>query len=86
MLHVAGCMRSYSAPCHIQVVLEGLDHVLMATGRKPNTRGLGLEEVRRHSACFALTGFVTRLASWAPSSQTPCLPRPRGGYLATTQA
>ena len=28
-----------------QVVLEGLDHVLMATGRKPNTRSLGLEEV-----------------------------------------
>ena len=30
-----------------QVVLEGLDHVLMATGRKPNTRNLGLEEVGR---------------------------------------
>ncbi len=29
-----------------QVVLQGLDHVLMATGRKPNTRGLGCEEVR----------------------------------------
>jgi glutathione reductase (NADPH) len=28
-----------------QVVLQGLDHVLMATGRKPNTRGLGCEEV-----------------------------------------
>ena len=28
------------------MVLEGLDHVLMATGRKPNTRGLGLEEAR----------------------------------------
>ncbi|KAK9902162.1 hypothetical protein WJX75_006422 [Coccomyxa subellipsoidea] len=27
-----------------QVVLQGLDHVLMATGRKPNTRGLGCEE------------------------------------------
>ena len=27
-------------------VLEGLDQVLMATGRKPNTRGLGLEDVR----------------------------------------
>ncbi|KAK9822833.1 hypothetical protein WJX81_008309 [Elliptochloris bilobata] len=26
------------------VVLEGLDHVLMATGRKPNTHNLGLEE------------------------------------------
>lgn len=28
-----------------QVVLQGLDHVLMATGRKPNTRNLGCEEV-----------------------------------------
>ncbi|CAL8466053.1 g5589 [Coccomyxa elongata] len=27
-----------------KIVLEGLDHVLMATGRKPNTRGLGCEE------------------------------------------
>ena len=31
--------------CGGQVVLQGLDHVLMATGRKPNTRGLGCEEV-----------------------------------------
>ena len=28
-----------------KIVVEGLDHVLMATGRKPNTRGLGCEEV-----------------------------------------
>eukprot|EP00884_Botryococcus_braunii_P001431 jgi/Botrbrau1/11289/Bobra.0038s0055.1 len=27
------------------VLLEGLDHVLMATGRKPNTANLGLEQV-----------------------------------------
>jgi hypothetical protein len=45
-----------------QVVLEGLDYVLMATGRKPNTRGLGLEEAcalglsqtlcSQHSSCM----------------------------------
>lgn len=29
-----------------KIVLEDLDHVLMATGRKPNTRNLGCEEVR----------------------------------------
>ena len=28
-----------------KVVLEGLDHVLLATGRKPNTKNLGCEEV-----------------------------------------
>ena len=28
-----------------KLALEGLDHVLMATGRAPNTRNLGLEEV-----------------------------------------
>ena len=27
------------------VASQGLDHVLMATGRKPNTHNLGLEEV-----------------------------------------
>ena len=31
---------------HGKVVLEGLDQVLLATGRKPNTRNLGCEEVR----------------------------------------
>ena len=30
---------------HGKVVLEGLDHVLLATGRKPNTKNLGCEEV-----------------------------------------
>ena len=30
---------------HGKVVLEGLDQVLLATGRKPNTRNLGCEEV-----------------------------------------
>ena len=28
-----------------ETVTEGIDHVLMATGRKPNTRNLGLEDV-----------------------------------------
>jgi len=30
---------------HGKVVLEGLDQVLLATGRKPNTKNLGCEEV-----------------------------------------
>ncbi|CAL5228430.1 g11564 [Coccomyxa viridis] len=29
---------------HGKIVLEGLDHVLLATGRKPNTKNLGCEE------------------------------------------
>ncbi len=29
-----------------EMALTGMDCVLMATGRKPNSRGLGLEEVR----------------------------------------
>ena len=29
-----------------ETAIKGVDHVLMATGRKPNTRNLGLEDVR----------------------------------------
>ena len=40
------------------VAMQGLDHVLMATGRKPNTHNLGLEEVCGpalpfHSSCLS---------------------------------
>lgn len=42
-----------------KIVLEGLDHVLMATGRKPNTRGLGCEEVRSQLFYHCL-GFRVR--------------------------
>ena len=34
-----------------KLALEGLDHVLMATGRAPNTRNLGLEEVSAKLIC-----------------------------------
>lgn len=32
-----------------RVAAQGCDHVLMATGRKPNTEDLGLEQVRAHT-------------------------------------
>ena len=34
-----------------KLALEGLDHVLMATGRASNTRNLGLEEVSATAIC-----------------------------------
>lgn len=35
-----------------EMILKGLDCVLMATGRKPNTKGIGLEKVTAVSTCM----------------------------------
>ena len=48
-----------------KLALEGLDHVLMATGRAPNTRNLGLEEVSATAIC----DVDTRQAQTACSEQ-----------------
>jgi glutathione reductase (NADPH) len=51
-----------------RVVLEGLDHVLMATGRKPNTRGLGCEEVG--SPRLEIFSPTTLSPTWPPGAST----------------
>ena len=35
-----------------EVTVDGIDYILMATGRKPATQGLGLDKVRLQHLCF----------------------------------
>ena len=48
-----GTLTLYAkGPGGVEVVIDKCDHVLMATGRKPNVKNLGLEEVRK--TCYPL--------------------------------
>ena len=49
-----------------KLALEGLDHVLMATGRAPNTRNLGLEEVSAKAICAV--GSLLECQAWTACS------------------
>lgn len=46
-----------------EITVDGIDHILMATGRKPATQGLGLDKVRLWQDCGISTDMHLSYAS-----------------------
>ena len=59
-----GSVTLYAKTKDGKEVVETADHVLMATGRKANTRDLGLEEVLTSLRCVGPHHMTARTLAW----------------------